>query len=70
MATKKKTTPAQTLRTACPDARLGWHLIGAGPARYGWATYTAAGAGRWLGSTAQHALVTLAAAPDLAVVGR
>lgn len=36
-------------------ARHGWHTIGAGPARFGWAAYTAAGAGTWLGKDAEAA---------------
>jgi len=49
------------LRAACPDARYGWHTIGPGPARYGWAVYTAAGAGRYLARTAAGAVDALAA---------
>ena len=51
--------PLATLRAVEPDARHGWHLIGAGTARYGWAVYTAAGAGRWLGRTAAVALAAV-----------
>ena len=54
--------PRATLRAVEPDARHGWHLIGAGTARYGWAVYTAAGAGRYLGRTAAVAVATLDAA--------
>jgi hypothetical protein len=54
--TMTTTTASRTLRALCPDARRGWHLIGEGPARFGWATYTAAGDGTWLGRTASEAL--------------
>jgi len=54
--------PLAALRAVEPDARHGWHLIGAGVARYGWAVYTAAGAGRYLGRTAAVAIAALDAA--------
>lgn len=41
-------------------ARHGWHLIGPGPARWGWAVYTPAGSGRFLGATAVVAAATFA----------
>jgi len=37
----------------------GWHLAGAGPARYGWAIRSAAGALEWLGSTAAMAIAKI-----------
>lgn len=43
-------------RAAHPsDWRHGWHLSGVGPARFGWATYSGAGACRWLGATLRQA---------------
>ena len=54
------TTPTtrQSLATLLREGdtlRYGWHLIGAGSARHGWAAYTAAGAGRYLGRCAAEA---------------
>lgn len=60
-----KTTPITTLADLLRSGetlRHGWHLIGAGPARKGWAAYTAAGAGRFLGRTESEALARAAAA--------
>lgn len=42
------------------QAQRGWHLIGAGPASYGWATFSAAGRGTWLGRSAREACGALA----------
>ena len=46
------------MRAAFPDCAVsrGWHLIGAGPARFGWAAIHPSGAKRWLGSTARQAV--------------
>lgn len=49
----------ERLRYSERTARHGWHLAGAGPARYGWAAYTAAGDCRYLGRTVDEALQAL-----------
>ena len=56
------TKTASDLRAAAKFHGLivlhGWHLIGAGPARFGWATLTGQRLG-WLGATAGDAFETL-----------
>ena len=61
MAKSRKQTTADQLAdmmkgTGFDSIRYGWHLIGAGPARFGWAAFSTAGAGLFLGRTAHEAL--------------
>ncbi len=47
-----------TIRAAFPECHIshGWHLDGAGPARFGWAVVHPSGRVRYLGRTAYDAL--------------
>jgi len=48
-----RNTLLAALRAAYPEAAVirGWHLAGAGPARYGWAAVYPTGCARYLGPT-------------------
>ena len=61
--TNTDTIQVALARTSYSDrtVRSGHHLIGAGPARKGYAAYTAAGDGLWLGRTVAEALAKIAA---------